>query len=154
MANSIENSKNGSLPQKSPYPITIILLILSFLGFIDSLYLTITHYQRSLPNCSVFTGCEKVVTSQFSTVFGIPLGFFGAIYFFVMFYLTIAILTSQKKMYIKLFNKAAYVGLLISFFLFLIQALIIKSFCQYCVLSEIVALFIFIFSLILVRRYT
>jgi len=133
--------------------IGIILLILSFLGFIDAAYLTITHYQNIIPACTVLGGCELVVTSQFSTILGIPLALLGAIYFFVLFYLAIAILSSHKKIYAKIFNRFSYLGLLISLFLFLIQALILKAFCQYCLLSEIIALFIYIFSIQLLRRH-
>ena len=131
--------------------ITILLLILSFLGFLDATYLTITHYLKTIPPCSILSGCEFVVTSQFSTIFGIPLALLGAIYFFALFYLSIAILTSQNKLFSKILNKLAYFGLLISLFLFLLQALIIKAYCQYCIFSEIVILFIFVFSLRIVK---
>ncbi|MCL4354597.1 vitamin K epoxide reductase family protein [Patescibacteria group bacterium] len=148
---SFSKLKHPALDQTG---ISIVLLILSFLGFIDAAYLTITHYQNVIPACTVLGGCELVVTSQFSTVLGIPLALLGTIYFFILFYLSIAILSSRKKLYAKLFNRFAYLGLLVSLFLFLIQALILKAFCQYCLLSEAIALSIYIFSIQLLRKHT
>jgi uncharacterized membrane protein len=133
-------------------PIAFALLILSFLGFLDAGYLTISHYTHISPACSVFSGCETVINSQFSTLFGIPIALFGAIYFFALFYLSIAVLTGYRPVYARLFNLSAYIGLLISIFLFLIQALILKNYCQYCLLSEIITLFIYIFSRSLLRK--
>lgn len=158
MANKIENKNDNSLPSRNSksrsYPIILTLLILSFLGFIDSAYLTVLHYQRITPPCSILTGCEFVTNSQFSVVLGIPIALLGSIYFFLLFYLTIALLTSYSARKARFFNLIAYVGLLISLFLFLLQALIIKAFCQYCLLSELIALFIYVFSLQLVRKHT
>lgn len=47
-------------------------LILGFLGFLDATYLTVKHYLGTPINCSIFEGCEKVTTSQYATVGGVP----------------------------------------------------------------------------------
>lgn len=74
----------------SPFPIKVLpylLLLFGFLGFLDSLYLTIQHYQHAIPPCTV-GGCETVLTSSFATLWGIPVALLGAVFYGVMIILT------------------------------------------------------------------
>lgn len=123
----------------------LTLLILSIAGFFDSAYLTILHYKNTIPPCEIAKGCETVLTSQFSTIFGIPIALVGTIYFLVL----IVALLLNKLIYFKLL---AFAGLFVSIFLFGIQAFILKEYCQYCLLVEAIIVSIFILSFFRKRR--
>lgn len=120
----------------------IILLILSIAGFFDSTYLTILHYKHVIPPCTIALGCETVLTSQFSTIFGIPIALFGS-----LFFLSLIILLLLG--FLRYFKILILLGLLVSVNLFFIQAFVLHAFCQYCLLSEVIILAIFILSFIL-----
>ena len=118
----------------------IILLILSLAGFFDSSYLTILHYKNIIPPCQIAKGCKTVLTSQFSVIFGIPVAILGAVYFL---FLIFVILNNKLFSYFKIF---ALLGVIVSIYFFSTQAFILHAFCQYCLLSEIIILGIFVLS--------
>lgn len=127
-------------------------LILGFFGFLDSLYLTIAHYRNITPPCSLHLGCEKVLTSSFSMIGPIPMAIMGVIFYMMIIVLCLLVLIEGKKQLLKFFHFVVLVGFLFSVVLFLIQALIIKSFCQYCLLSEVIATGLLILSLLKLKQ--
>jgi len=129
----------------------LLIAIFSFLGFLDATYLTITHYQNSIPLCSITFGCEKVLTSQYSTIGTIPVSLPGSIFYLAVMVFSIVTLQVKRALFIKILFFLAVVGVIASIGFFLIQALIIKSFCQYCLFSEVIALAIFILSILVFR---
>lgn len=129
----------------------VILLILSLAGFFDSSYLTILHYKNIIPPCALARGCETVLTSQFSTILGIPIALLGSLFFITLIF--ILLLENQKNEFFKYFKLLTLAGVAASIFLFSIQAFILHAFCQYCLLSEIIILAIFISSFFFTRKY-
>lgn len=119
----------------------ILLLILAILGFFDSSYLTILHYKNVTPPCETAKGCETVLTSQFSTIAGIPVALVGAIYFLFLIFVIL-----QNGFLFRYFKLFAFLGVLASLYFFYTQAFILHAFCQYCLLSEVIILGIFILS--------
>lgn len=59
------------------------LIILSCLGIMDAIYLTLVHFQKSLLFCpdSGIINCTQVLTSALSTIAGIPISVLGIIWF-------------------------------------------------------------------------
>jgi uncharacterized membrane protein len=127
-------------------------LILAFFGFLDAAYLTISHYKNLIPPCSVHFGCEKVLTSAYSMIGPIPLALTGAIFYLALIIICLLILIEGLKKLMWVFHFTVAVGFLVSVVLFLIQALIIKSFCQYCLLSEVISTGLLILSLLKLRE--
>ncbi|OGH24448.1 MAG: hypothetical protein A3B47_01675 [Candidatus Levybacteria bacterium RIFCSPLOWO2_01_FULL_39_24] len=117
----------------------IVLLILSLAGFFDSSYLTIVHYKNIIPPCSITHGCEKVLTSQFATIFGVPISLFGSLFFLVLIFLLLL-------GWIKYFKWLTLAGVAVSIVLLYIQAFVLHAFCQYCLLVEAIIFTIFIVS--------
>ena len=126
-------------------------LILAFFGFLDSAYLTILHYKNVIPPCTIH-GCEKVLTSSFSMIGPIPLALLGAVFYLAVIVLCLLILVEGIKKLMWFFHFTIAVGFLVSVVLFLIQAVIIKSFCQYCLLSEVISTGLLILSLLKIRE--
>lgn len=130
------------------------LILLSFLGFWDTVYLTFHHYQNTTPTCTLKYGCDIVLTSKFATLGTIPVALLGAIYYLLVLAYGIALLRTRKKTLIVQLVILNLVGFIVSIILFLIQAFILHAFCIYCIFSEVISLLLLIFSVILLRlRY-
>ncbi len=123
------------------------VLALSFVGYLDSLYLTIAHYREFTPRCSVIRGCETVLTGRFSSFLGIPTSVFGVVFYLLIFYLAVATIASSAGRLCLVLKLAASVGLLVSALLFLAEALVLKAYCQYCIISAVASLGIFLAAL-------
>jgi len=133
-----------------PRLILVLIAVFAFLGFLDATYLTIKHYHGVLPPCSV-SGCENVLTSRYATVGTLPISLLGSVYYLLVMGLSI-LKALNPKFEIRILVLLIFSGFFVSVILFLIQALIIHSFCQYCLFSEAVSILL-IFSIILLRLY-
>lgn len=129
----------------------ISLLILSFLGLLDAVYLTITHYQNTTVFCALEHPCSIVLTSKFATLGTIPIALLGAVYYLIVLGYGIALLKTQKKTLIVQLVILNLVGFIVSIILFLIQAFILHAFCIYCIFSEVISALLLISSVFLLR---
>jgi len=112
----------------------VFLLLVSFLGLIDTLYLGLKH-GKPVP-CSITTGCEEVLNSRFSQLAGIPISWFG--FAFYLSVLSAAVYsTFGDDRLLNLIFWPALVGFLISVGLVGVQAFILHAYCQYCLGSAI-----------------
>ncbi len=118
----------------------LTLLFLSVAGFFNASYLTVLHYKNVIPPCNIAKGCETVLTSQFSTIAGIPIALIGSLFFLTLIFLLLL-------GFFKYFKVLILAGVVVSIILFGIQAFILHAFCQYCLLSEVIILAIFILFL-------
>ena len=125
--------------------------IIAFLGFLDATYLTILHYKQTIPPCTI-GNCERVLTSQYATVLGIPTALFGSLFYLSIIILSLLIITNYKKSFVNLFYLLAASGFGVSLFLLYIQAFVLKSFCQYCLISAATSTGIFILALLQIRK--
>jgi uncharacterized membrane protein len=125
--------------------------ILAFFGFLDAAYLTVLHYKNIIPPCSLH-GCEKVLSSAYSMVGPIPVAVLGVVFYLTVIIVCLLILIEGMKQLLRFFHFVAAVGFLVSIILFFIQFYIIHSFCQYCILSEVISVGIFLLSLLKVRE--
>ncbi|MBI3985038.1 MAG: vitamin K epoxide reductase family protein [Candidatus Levybacteria bacterium] len=125
--------------------------ILAFLGFLDATYLTIIHYRQIIPPCTIGS-CETVLNSEFATILGIPTALLGSLFYLSVIVITLLILTNYKKMYVSLFYLLATTGFGVSLFLLYIQAFVLHSFCQYCLLSAATSTGIFILAVLQIRK--
>ncbi|MCJ7797805.1 MAG: hypothetical protein MUQ56_13780 [Thermoleophilia bacterium] len=127
--------------------VRVALVVLALAGFLISFYLALTHYRNLIPPCYVTSGCESVVTSRYSTILGIPLSLLGTAFFAVMFYLGISLITGPPKMVMRAYELLAFGGILAAVLLFLLQAVVLKAYCIYCLGTEVIALLIWAGSL-------
>lgn len=130
----------------------ILIVILSFLGFVDSTYLTIVHYKNIIPPCTITQDCEKVLSSKFATIASIPISLFGSLFFIVLIILCILLLQRDQKKFRQALFILAALGIIAGSILFYIQWIVLKAFCQYCLLVELILLLLFIFSVLFLRK--
>lgn len=148
MLHSQKNNMDGYSLKKffaSPFPVKILpilLLIFGLLGFLDAAYLTIQHYQHIIPPCTV-GGCETVLTSQFATVWGIPLALLGALFYAVVLVIAGIFLQTKKKILTSVLFLLCTAGLGVGIALIGIQAFVLHSWCYYCLFSELIDFLLF-----------
>lgn len=135
-----------------PKWVIIAFVVLSSIGFLDATYLTINHFQNTIPPCSLTEGCEKVLTSSYATLSIIPVALMGAIYYLVILCSTIAYADKKYRwaeLVILFLPTAGFLGSV--FFVFL-QIFIIKSICLYCMISATVSTLLFLITLTQIQR--
>ena len=133
--------------------LSITCLIFAFIGFLDSTYLTILHYENVFPPCTVIHGCETVLNSQYSVILGVPISLLGSLFYLLIMFFALAVLLDKRKIFAHGLFLAAFSGLFVSAVLFFVQFFILKSFCQYCLLSEAITLVIFINCSLLYSKF-
>ena len=77
---AIENQTTGNI-SKFAWAAVVFALI----GLGDAVYLTVQHFTDEKVPCSLITGCEQVLTSEYAEISGIPTAAFGAIAYFLAF---------------------------------------------------------------------
>jgi uncharacterized membrane protein len=122
------------------------LAALAYVGFVVSAYLTLVHYRGYVSPCYVVQGCETVQTSKYSVILGVPVALVGALFFGLMFYLAVGLLRSASVMLVRVFKVFAFLGALAIIPLFLLQAIVLKAFCTYCLATEVIMLAIWVLS--------
>jgi uncharacterized membrane protein len=120
-----------------PYTYGLISLIAVF-GFWLSYHI---HQEKKLPKplvCPLNFNCEKVVHSNFNHFCGIPLEVLGMLYYalIAISYSTIALYPPLASLQITLgLYMVTTIGFGFSLVLTLIQAVILREFCSWCLIS-------------------
>lgn len=124
----------------------VMLMVLSFAGLAIANY--IYNKKRLLQPlvCPVGSNCDNVIHSQYSKLFNIPLEIIGGLYYTIIIlsyaiFLAVPSLHSPGAALIIL--ELTAVAFLFSLYLMIIQALVIKEWCTWCLGSAIICTAIF-----------
>lgn len=142
------SEQNSQTAAKLPRWILVSFLALGFLGFIDTSYLTVSHYTGSELSCTLTGGCGEVTGSEYSTIFGVPLALLGLLYYLGIVILTKLYWDLKKHSFLNLIRLMTVSGFVFSLYLVYLQIYVIEAICQYCMLSAISSTLLFIVSLI------
>lgn len=126
----------------------VLILLLSFAGLADSIYLT-QHTISGTPllcNIQNLSGCNIVTTSQYSQIFGIPLSEFGVFFYGFLFILTALELVFFDKLLRRTVQIISIVGVLSSLYFISIQVFVIDALCIYCLASAVITFLILVFA--------
>jgi len=156
MMNSKENlikpSPNSGFSANRPSRRLVFgMLVFAGLGFLDAAYLTVEHFLNRVPPCSIVHGCEKVTTSSYSVIFGVPMALMGALYYLVVIVALILYLDLRRELIVKWTARFTVVGFLFSLWLVYLQLFVIKAICQYCILSALSSTGLFVVGLLVLR---
>ncbi len=132
------SSPPRAVPRQSIYLYTAAALV-SLIGLADSIYLTIEHLAGRAVQCTVTSGCEEVLTSAYAAIGGVPLAGVGAVAYFVVFSTAILAAFGNRPAGNLLIYVVALM-LVVSVYLFVLQAFVLHAFCQFCLLSGAVTL--------------
>jgi uncharacterized membrane protein len=118
-----------------------VSLILSVLGIGVAGYLVFVHYDRNALVCNV-GNCERVQTSPYSEIAGIPIALFG-----LGMYLTLVGLSVARRLrpgMAMTLSTASFVivlaGTVYAAYLTYLEIAVIKAICQWCVASAILTI--------------
>jgi uncharacterized membrane protein len=124
----------------------IAILLLAFFGLADSVYLA-QHVESGTPLiCTVVSGCNKVASSEYSRVFGIPLAELGVIFYAVLFIAAALECALYNRALRRVLQGLAIFGFLFSLYSTILQIFVIKAYCIYCLMSALITVFIFIIA--------
>ena len=119
------------------------LIAATLVGLGDTLYLSYFQYLNIIPSCAV-GGCEIVLTSPYSSPFGVPFAYVGLVYYVYMLCLGILLMIDQHSKGLR-FGTLAYtaIGLVLSIGFELFQYFVIHAMCLYCGISALITLVLF-----------
>ena len=133
---------------KKSLTLKLAIIILGLIGMCISGYLTYIHYRDLSSICLFGTGCDNVLSSQYSSIWGIPLALFGLLMYIV---LTLLVIWSfrieeecQNRLDLGMYG-IALSGTLFTVYLYYLEIFEIHSFCTWCIGSSLL-----IFSLLMI----
>jgi len=136
-------------------PLLAAVVLLGIVGIGLAGYLTYVHYNEDALVCTV-GGCHTVQQSEYSTMFGVPIAIFGLLMFLTVTLLALARLTDRSPIPPDMATIAAWTLLLTSLlyyaYLTYIEIWELEAVCQWCVISSIVALLMFVLESVLLTR--
>jgi uncharacterized membrane protein len=107
---------------------------LAVLGLAISIYLTYVHYAGIEPVCSSISNCERVQTSEYADLLGIPVALLG-----IVGYASILV---SLRLRVDVTALLAYLAVAFSAYLTWAEVFKIEAICQWCVASAIITLVI------------
>jgi uncharacterized membrane protein len=121
--------------------VLVVLVGIAVAGTAISLYLLTVHY-ASIPLVCTTTGvvnCEKVLSSQYSSIAGIPISAAGLLWFVVVGFLAItALVVSPEPSWIHLAQVLwSFVGLAAVLYLIGVESLALGVLCAWCTVLHI-----------------
>ncbi len=131
---------------------TIYLTILSVMGIAVSFYLYYSKKYNKKLYCIYGKECDAVIKSRYGETFGIENTIFGILYYLLILAYTSFLFLNRnifKGNIVYYFIVGASIGaVLFSVYLTLVQAVILKKWCDYCTVSAIISLLIFFMLII------
>ncbi|MEJ2007182.1 MAG: thioredoxin domain-containing protein [Acidobacteriota bacterium] len=129
----------------------LLLLILSLVGFFDSIYLMWEYTSPASPMVCVGGGCDAVRASSYSHFAGLPVPVFGVVMYaflalLIFIYPLLPATAGRLSQYVVVFISGA--GFLVSAYLTGIEAFVLHSYCVWCVVSALTVTSIFVLALV------
>lgn len=126
------------------------ILISSGIGFCLSYYIYHKKERNEKLVCVIGDDCDKVVRSKYSALLGVDNEGLGMFYYGLVAVTAVALLAvpGSTVTLLPLLATAGGLAALLSVILIFIQAFVIKEWCEYCIVSAGLSLFIFIIELV------
>ena len=104
---------------------------LALLGLAISAYLTWVHYAGIEPVCTGISDCERVQSSDYAELVGIPVAVIGVVGY--------AAILASLRMRVEVTALLSYVAVAFSAYLTWAEVFRIEAICQWCVVSALVS---------------
>lgn len=122
----------------------LIFSLLSFAGFIDTLYLIIKHRQPKPLVCPFHHDCSKVTESKWATIFYFRNETLGFVYYLAMLALGLAAFFTNAGILGIIIFWGAIAAFLLHLFFVGVQIFTVKDYCFYCLISAVISLLMLI----------
>jgi uncharacterized membrane protein len=113
----------------------VALLFLALIGLLDTIFIYSKVSDNEYVRCIVGQGCDLVLYSRYSKLFGISLALIGMVFYLLLAVLIFFWIFSENKMIKNLVSLMVFGGFLFSAYLFFIQVFKLKALCNYCIIS-------------------
>ena len=123
---------------------------LALVGLADAIYLTVQHITGQSVRCTIVSGCSEVLSSSYASIKGVPLALVGAVAYFTVFSLA-TLAAFGYPLVGKLLLVVIGLMFLTTLWLIYLQAFVIGSFCQFCLLSAAVTIVLSILIVVTLR---
>ncbi|HET9538253.1 MAG TPA: vitamin K epoxide reductase family protein [Mesorhizobium sp.] len=114
------------------------MLALSLIGIAAAVYVAHGNYTGQPLWCPIVDGCNAVVNSPYSRVLGVPMSYFGFIYFLYMFALAARLAFDPLSRSLR-FRAILYaaMGAASSMYFMYLQLAFIREVCSYCLIAAV-----------------
>jgi len=127
-----------------------LALILTILGLLVSIYMTIFKITNNAKMCIGSHGCSVVNSSRYAEVNGIPVAVLGVVGYAAI--LAVLLLERRPGFFRQngtlLFFGLSLTGFLFTLYLIFVEVALIKAYCPFCITSQVAMTLIFIISVI------
>ena len=120
------------------------ILLFALIGAADAGYLSSVALSGDALTCNFLKGCEVVARSPYSRVLGVPLSVFGFFFYLVSGGLAGWLLRTPSRSAAILLMGVSSLGVLASLYFMYLQGFVIRAWCEYCILSAITSLLVFL----------
>lgn len=126
--------------------ISVAIAALAFVGMVDAAYVALHSSRGFLLPCGLAGGCDQVLNSPYAAVLGIPVAWFGlAFYLITAGCALFALFGFEQALRLSFVLVSAALGFTV--YLLYLQAIVIRAFCDYCLLSALLVTLIFVVHL-------
>ena len=131
-----------------------ISIALALLGLAVSIYMTIFKLTNNESMCVGNGGCEKVNTSPYAEVYGIPVAVFGLGGYAVIAGL---LFLENRNKFLKqdgtmIVFGLSLIGFLFTLYLIYLEVALIHALCPFCLTSQVIMTILFILTIIRLAR--
>jgi len=119
------------------------LLALNLLAIPVTLYLTYLHYKPELSDFCNFGeqwNCDIVNKSIYAELFGIPVSILGLITYILLLFFSIRGLKNDQSRFVPWVLAAVTGGVLFTLYLTGIEAMVLRTYCIFCVVQQVILL--------------
>ncbi len=127
--------------RKASYRAPYVMLALALVGAADSLYVAHGSYTGQPLWCPIIEGCNTVANSPYSRMFGVPISYFGVVFYVLMFGLAAWLASDPESRRLRV-GAVLYggLGVLFSAYAMILQLGAIRAVCVYCLISAVTTL--------------
>jgi uncharacterized membrane protein len=126
-----------------------LMLALAVAGIADAVYVAHASYTGQPLWCPIVEGCNTVVNSPYARVFGVPMAYFGFVYYLYMFALA-SLLAFDPLSRVLRFRAILYAAMGAAssmYFMYLQLRFIPEGMCIYCLISAVATFLLLIVAL-------
>lgn len=128
----------------------VVVSLCLVLGLANAAYIFIEKSAGGTVACYVVDGCDRVLSSPYAHLFGIPLYRWGIVYYACG--LVLLFLYQRKKISLRGFLMYMLVGTMVSVAFLYVQAFVLFAFCFSCLVSVLLIFYITIHTFLYFRR--
>ena len=124
--------------------LTVWIIAVALLGFLNALYIYVKKKHKQKLLCFIGSDCNKVIGSKYGTLFGFDNTLLGMVYyaFLILALLFTPFLGISSFVVLGGLRIAAGGAALMSLYLLYIQLIVLKEWCDYCLIASLINILI------------